>query len=384
MPAPTRVLYVEASPFCGGAARSLLDLLSALSPELVRPVVAAGCDAVARAARGIPEVEVFRVDFPPASRSLAPWRALPALARLMLVRERLWKIAEQSRAELVHANSTWAHLAAGDLLGLRGVWHCRDLGGISLLAGRLADTAGAAVAVSQAVAGHLVAQGVPPELIRVIHNGVAAGGLPAEAGRAAARAALRAEWGVPADAPLLAWAGEFAPWKRTEDYLLALAELRRRLPAARGVVFGAALAEAHQGREAELIGMANRLGIGAAVRFAGWREDLPRCLAAVDLVMLTSENEPFGRVLVEAMRAGVPVVARNGGGVAEVAGTEAGLVIEAPSTGDFAAAADRILSTPEEAARMGAAGRRRALEMFSPELAAERMLRLYQELLAGR
>jgi glycosyltransferase involved in cell wall biosynthesis len=374
------ILFVEASPFLGGAARSLLDLVGALPGGACRPVLAAACAEVAAAGRGA-GLDTHIVSCPPPSRSLAPWRSLPALARLLAAREALWRLATGERVRLVHANSTWAHLIAGDLLGLPSIWHCRDLTRLSVLAGRLVDTASCAVAASHAVAGHLSAQGVPPEMIRVIPNGVAVRGVPGAAERPAVRAALRAEWRIPGEAPVLAWAGELAPWKRTEDFLLALAELQKSLPGVRGLVLGAGLAEGHRGREAELAGLANRLGIGAAVRFAGWRPDVPRCLAAADLLVLTSANEPFGRVLVEAMAAGVPVVARNGGGVAEVLGAEAGLILEAPGPADFAAAAARLLADPAERARMAEAGSRRARELFSPELAAERFGRLWAELL---
>jgi glycosyltransferase involved in cell wall biosynthesis len=217
-------------------------------------------------------------------------------------------------------------------------------------------------------------------MVRVIHNGVAVRGLPGPEERPAVRAALRAQWHIGPDAPVLAWVGEFAPWKRTEDFLATVAELRRSHPAVRGLVFGAGLAEDHQGRQAALVALANQLGVGAAVRFLGWRPDVPRGLVAADLLVLTSENEPFGRVLVEAMAAGVPVVARNGGGVAEVLGAGTALLIEAPSVADFAAAADRLLSDRAEAARMAEAGIGRAREMFSPELAAERLAQLYGEL----
>jgi glycosyltransferase involved in cell wall biosynthesis len=377
--APRTVLFVDTSPFLGGAARSLLDLLGALPPAAVRPVLAASCTELCTAACKA-GAATFQVSFPAPSRSLAPWRSLPALAHILAARRELGALAGRAGARLVHANSTWAHLIAGDLLGLPSVWHCRDLTRLGVLSSRLADTASAVVATSQGVAGHLTAQGVPAELVRVIHNGVAVTGLPSAQERGAVRAALRAEWGIPADAPVLAWAGEFAPWKRAEDFLTALAQLRRSHPAARGLVLGAALAEDHQGRETELTAFANRLGIGAAVSFLGWRPDVPRCLVAADILMLTSENEPFGRILVEAMAAGVPIVARGGGGVVEVLGQGPALIIEAPSAADFAAAADRLLSDRAEAEAMGQAGVRRALEMFSPELAAERFCRLYQDL----
>jgi glycosyltransferase involved in cell wall biosynthesis len=377
--APRSVLFVDASPFLGGAARSLLDLLGALPPAEVRPVLVAACEELRLAASAV-GLAASRLDFPAPSRNLAPWRSLPALGRILAVRRELAEIAGRAGVELVHANSTWAHLVAGDLLGLPSVWHCRDLTGLGMLSVRLADTASAVVATSRGVAGHLAAQGIPAELVRVIHNGVSLAGLSAPEERPALRERLRAEWGLPSDAPVLAWAGEFAPWKRTEDFLAAIAELRRSHPSVRGLILGAALAESHQGRQIELEALANRMGIGAAVRFLGWRPDVPRCLAAADLLMLTSENEPFGRILVEAMAVGLPIVARNGGGVSEVLGAGTGLIIEAPSAADLAAAAARLLNDRSETAAMAAAGVRRAREMFSPELAAERIGRLYDEI----
>lgn len=377
------VLCVDASPFLGGAARSLLDLLSAFPRERLRPVLAASSEEVAAAAisRGI---ETYRVPFPPPTRNLLPWRALPAAAGLVRARAELWKLADRCAAGVLHSNSTWAHLATGDLLGLPSVWHCRDLVSVKVLAGRLADTAAAVAATSHAMAAFLAAEGVPGGVIRVIYNGVDAWtGLPGEEERAAVRRALRAEWGVPEEAPLAAWVGEFAPWKRTEDFLGALAELRRSEPQARGVVLGAALAEGHQGREAALIGLAGELGLKDAVRFAGWRGDLPRCLVAADLLLATSENEPFGRVLVEAMAAGLPAVARAGGGVAEVLGRDAGVLLESPSARDYAEAAAALLADGERRARLAAAGRRRARELFSPALAAEQFEKLYAEI-SGR
>jgi len=373
------VLLVETSPFLGGAARSLLDMLGVLAQSPFRPILAAASEEVCASARA-EGIEAWPVDFPAPSRSLAPWRSLPALARILAARGELRRMADRRGVRLVHSNSTWAHLIAGDLLGLPCIWHCRDLTRLSMLAGRLADTASVVVATSHAVAGHLASQGVPPGMVRVIHNGVAVRGLPGPEERPAVRAALRAQWRIGPDAPVLAWVGEFAPWKRTEDFLAMVAELRRSHPAVRGLVFGAALAQDHQGREATLIGLADKLGVGAAVTFLGWQPDVPRSLVAADLLVLTSENEPFGRVLVEAMAAGVPVIARNGGGVAEVLGEEAALLIEAPSVGDFVAAADRLLSDRAEAARMAEAGISRAREMFGPELAAERLARLYGEL----
>ena len=76
-------------------------------------------------------------------------------------------------------------------------------------------------------------------------------------------------------------------------------------------------------------------------------------------------------------------MARAGGGVAEVVGEEAGLLLEDPAPEDYARAAAEVLGDAERGARMAAAGRARARELFSPAAAAGKVAALYEELLSG-
>ncbi|MBI4233940.1 MAG: glycosyltransferase family 4 protein, partial [Chloroflexi bacterium] len=103
----------------------------------------------------------------------------------------------------------------------------------------------------------------------------------------------------------------------------------------------------------------------------------------LDLVALTSENEPFGRVLVEAMAAGKPLVATEGGGVKEiVVDRETGLLVPVGNVEAIAGAINWLLENPERARSMGVAGKRRAELFFSVEAHATNVQTLYNELLS--
>lgn len=107
--------------------------------------------------------------------------------------------------------------------------------------------------------------------------------------------------------------GRMVPIKNHELFLEALAELRRTATRpVMGVVVGAGEREGH------LKARAASLGLGEGVLWLGWRRDLPDLYGALDAVALTSHDEGTPVALLEALAAGVPVVARDVGGVAEV------------------------------------------------------------------
>ncbi|MBI3003324.1 MAG: glycosyltransferase family 4 protein, partial [candidate division NC10 bacterium] len=122
-------------------------------------------------------------------------------------------------------------------------------------------------------------------------------------------------------------------------------------------------------------------GVSERVRFLGWREDIPRILAALSVFVLPSANEGMGMVLVEAMAMGVPVVATRVGGIPSVVPDgECGLLVEPGDVAGLAGAVAKLLADPALAARMGAAGRRRAAA-YGVESMVEQLDGLYRQLL---
>jgi glycosyltransferase involved in cell wall biosynthesis len=185
---------------------------------------------------------------------------------------------------------------------------------------------------------------------------------------------LRRELGCPPGAPLVGSVGRQAKIKRYQDLIAAVARLPR--PDVVCLLVG-------DGPEAPALAAAARqAGVGERVRFLGWRDDIPRIVAALSVFILPSANEGMGRVLVEAMAAGVPVIGTRVGGIPSViADGECGLLVEPGDVAGLSGAIGKLLADGPLAARMGAAGRRRALA-YGVESMVEKLDGLYRELRA--
>ncbi len=132
----------------------------------------------------------------------------------------------------------------------------------------------------------------------------------------------------------------------------------------------------------ELEAQARRLGLASHVHFTGWRDDVAELLTLADVFVLPSESEGFGRVLVEAMAMGCPVVATNVGGIPDIVlDGETGLLVEPANPVAFAHAVRTLLDEPTRAARLGAAGRARAESTFSLGAHVDAVERVYDEVL---
>jgi glycosyltransferase involved in cell wall biosynthesis len=131
----------------------------------------------------------------------------------------------------------------------------------------------------------------------------------------------------------------------------------------------------------ELEKQAQDLGLGNHVVFLGDRQDIPDILASLDVAVLTSDSESLSNVLLEAMAAGLPVVAYRVGGNAELVSEERGALIPAGDEGGFTAAVLRLLASPALRLQLGQNGRKFAQENFSLERILARYEACYETLL---
>lgn len=187
-----------------------------------------------------------------------------------------------------------------------------------------------------------------------------------------ARVRARRALGIPEDARAVGIVGRLVPIKNHELFLEALAEA----PSLLGVVVGGGE------REAELKEMAARLGVAERVIWLGWRQDLPAIYPALDALALTSHDEGTPVAVLEALAAGVPVVARDVGGVGEVlAGAGTGTLIPQEAGPDVWAQA---LEAAVDGPGLDQAVRRAVAERYSVARLARDMARLYAAELKGR
>ncbi len=176
--------------------------------------------------------------------------------------------------------------------------------------------------------------------------------------------------------------GRIAPWKGQDLFLRAFAAA---FPSGeeRAAIIGTAMF-GEEDFERELGSLAQELGIAARVEFRGFREDIWRELGSLDVLVHASLiPEPFGQVVLEGMAAGLPVLAPDAGGPAEVIDDGSTGTLFPRGDADALAAAMRALAQdPERRRRLGEAARE-AAGAYRPQLLAGRFEQAYAEVLGA-
>ncbi|NAZ87051.1 glycosyltransferase family 4 protein [Kineococcus indalonis] len=378
--APLRVVYLDHCALLSGGEIALLRTLEALPDvertvwlaedgPLVEPLRAAGARVevvpMAAAARTVARTEASRV---PLAGAFAAARYTLALAARL----------RREAPDVVHTNSLKSALygsLAGRLAGVPVVWHARDRVAADYMPARTA----AVVRV----------------LARVLPRAVVANSratLDALALPAGARAAVVPDPYRPRRAPreragegplVFTMVGRLAPWKGQDVFLRAFAAALGGTGHRARVVGSAMFGE--DGYAAGLHRLVEELGIAGQVELTGFSGDVEAVLAASDvLVHASTVPEPFGQVVVEGLAAGLPVVAADAGGPAEVVTDgEDGLLTPPGDVAALAGALRRLAGDAPLRERLGAAGARTA-QRYRPEVVAPRFTELYRGLLSER
>ena len=229
----------------------------------------------------------------------------------------------------------------------------------------------AVVCNSKAAANRLIATGLAPDKIAVIGNA-----MPAEAFTAVPPALPKR--------PGVLRVGMVARmnhrYKNHSGFLRIAAQVHRnmahqRMPDAEFVLVG------DGPLRPELENEASSLGLGASAIFLGDRQDMPAVLASLDVAVLTSDSESLSNVILEAMAAGLPVVAYSVSGNSELVNDQRGALVAAGNETDFANAIQSLLSDAHLREHQGSNARRFVEENFSLDRVRRRYEDLYRTLL---
>jgi len=214
---------------------------------------------------------------------------------------------------------------------------------------------------------------LPAEKITPIHYGLDAGAFSCAGGDGAD---VRIEFGIAPDTPLIGVVGRLIEQKGHCYLLAALAHVVEALPAAHLLIAGdGALRPALEQQAADL-------GLAKRVTFAGWRGDVARIMAAIDVLAMPSLWEGFGLVLLEAMAASRPIVASQVSAIPEiVAHDETGLLVPPKDAAALARALLALLREPSRAQAMGRRGRQRLAQQFTVGRMVEQTQAVYESLL---
>lgn len=371
-PAATRsLLFVTTELAIGGTERHLAAVLPALA--------AAGHAVRLVALRGGPLAEVLRAGGVGVSLGRDMPGPLRALYGALLVAACILR----DRPDVVHLFLPEAYLAGGLASLLPGRRH-RVMSRRSLnayqrgrpLAARLEHwlhrRMDAVLGNSRSVCRELAAEGAPRARIGLLRNGLAAPAASAD------RSAVRARLGLAPEAFVVLVVANLLPYKGHADLVRAVAQACGTLPRETVVL----AAGADRGEAPVLRQLAEALGIGAQFRWLGQRDDVADLMRAADLLVHPAHQEGSPNVVLEAMAAGLPVIATDAGGTAELL-DDAGLLVPPCAPDALAAALGRLAADAPLRAALSLKARARAAD-FSLEACVARYAALYAGLEAGR
>lgn len=240
------------------------------------------------------------------------------------------------------------------------------------------------IACSRVTLENLVStQGVSPEQITLCHAFIAINEDQVARARAA-RQATRKSLGISPDALVVAGVGTLDWRKGTELFVQLAAMVIRRLPDAE-VHFLWAGGEAAGATRGGLLMDTSRLGLGDRIRFIGPLEETAQLLAATDVFALTSREDPFPLVMLEAAAAGVPIACfAGGGGAPEFVETDAGRVVEYLDVSGMADAVIDLLERGDERQRKGVVAAERVRKRHTVDEAGPVLLDVMRRSLGSR
>jgi glycosyltransferase involved in cell wall biosynthesis len=373
------VVFLGHSAALSGAEIALVRLLTALRD--IDPVVLLAEDGplIAKLTEiGVPAHVVPLADRASAvTRSQVTGRGLPlaAVGASMAYTLRLAAILRRLKPDLVHTNSLKAHLYGGvaaAMAGIPQIWHARDritpdyLPPPAVRVVRMAARTLPAMVVANSHCTLRSYAQIPAG--EVVYNGVPAHEHPPG-------------YRPPPPSPLrIGVVGRLSPWKGQDVFLRAFAAAFAG-GTQRAVIIGGALFGEHE-FERELRDLALRLQIAHQVEFAGFSDDVARRLEHLHvLVHCSTIPEPFGQVVVEGMAAGLPVVAADAGGPAEIVRDgQTGMLVAPGDVDALATTLSRLAADHALRERLGRAARA-ASRRWSPGASAARMTAVYQRVL---
>ncbi len=306
-------------------------------------------------------------------------------ARSVLPRAlRIRKVIRRVKPDIVHVNSAphsgLAGIFASRLQRVPCVCHIRNLSNLSIIQKWASSSVCRFVFISTAVQQHMLEQGVGTTNGQVVFNGV-----DIEEYQSAGTATFREDLGVSDDTLLVAIVGRLDHWKGHGVFIDSIDKLRSRGYRLKGLIIGASQSSPRNQRYVkDLQAQVEDGRLEEVIAFLGPRRDMPAIMQEIDVLVLAStEPEPFGRVVIEAMAAGTPVVATAAGGILDIIrDRKTGYLVPAADIDAMAAAIEEAHTDPEGRIKIIEAAKAEVEQRFSSKHYAEEIVRIYDEELA--
>ncbi len=363
----TKILYINHVAYIGGAEIALLDLLRHVDRTQYTPVVFVPKGALADA---VQQLDVRCVHIP----------VLPGLNRYTLPGvlsklPRLISMISREQPALMHANTNFTSLYSGlisKMTKIPSVGLIQDIEPFGRMGRGMVRQNTKVIAISDAVRAYLVAESVPEKNIVRIHHGV---------DLQKYQFCQEEQEHSPSEV-IIGIVGQLGERKGHLYLLEAVREIVQTTPHVRLWIVGKEPEHSPEGYTQALYHYVEQAHLEQQVKFWGFQKDIPEILAQLDILVLASLQEPFGKIVIEAMAMGKPVVASEVGGVPEIVlDGKTGLLVPPKDAVALRQALALLIKHQEKRTQMGIEGRRRVEQRFSIERTVRNTEQLYEQIL---
>lgn len=372
-----RILYVNLQGRIGGAENSMLLLIKCLRSQFA---ITVACPTKTQLSKILASIQInsYRLPEPPNRLS-----SISALVYWLRVSIRLIFITLKTNPDMIHANSFYAGVPAvftALVTRKKLLLHARDLANFRFLTKLYGRVSQRIIAVSNTVRNDLIAKGIRPNKIKVVHNGVDKDSFS----QSGARDSFDTP-GYPRNASFVfAHIGQSVPWKNHILYLKAASNVAKYLYDTRFALIGANIFSRGTMYERFIFGYAKSSPIAERIDFVGWQENMNKVWPLINCLVHTAKQEPFGRVIIEAMAHRIPVIAIGTCGPREIIQDhKTGILVPADNVDALSEAMCKVAQDRQFAGRLVNAAFEHVMSNFTADKTAVQIQEIYMELLAA-
>jgi len=371
-----KILWMDVVSAAGGAQHSMFEVCSALAESGITVEIAvpygALYDRFKAAGFTIYPISPIRAS----KKGLALFKTA---AKLLKSPHSVNQIIRISKPDIVHTNSLSTFMTTTYVpSSIPVIWHVRDIQPPPALVRPAVRRASCIITASEAIDEHFT------DMISPRHRGklhLVRNGINTALFEGADKAALRATHALPADKPLIGMVAHLIPWKKHDLFIESAALIKAQMPEAHFALIGQDLFNENKRYVKQLQELVAEKGLDNCFSWISDTDQPQTIIPALDLLIHPARREPFGRIICEAMAAGVPVAAADTCGPATIIiPDKSGRLAVGGTPENFARIAVELLNNPAECARLTANALQHVRKDYSVARVAAQLIKLYDQI----
>ena len=378
-------LYIVQSGKLGGAEISLLLLLKYLNRNIFNPIVLGPANSDLDLKLKELNIEIINVNLP-RIKSKNPIRLVFSFILLIFLSLKIYFIIKKLGISIVHTvsnkRSAIFGILAARLANIPVIWTVRNLQWEGFIDAFLVKNSTRLIAVSDAIFSLFNRNPDYCDKFVKIYNAVDLADFNPELN---SQRPLRNKWGLETQDFVVAMVGRLSPEKGHGEFIKAASRISEQNSKLKFLIIGEQKFYGNDHYYRSLAQQSQQKGLEGTLKFIDFENDIAAVMASIDVLVLFSKYESFGRVLIEAMAMEKPVITSDAGGPAEIIeDKKSGILIRSRDASLLAESIYYLYHNPGIAQKMGIEGRKRIIKYFAVDKYVDSHEKLYQEILNSR